>query len=161
MAIVGPWAIASYKGKVDWGVVPVPTSTGSQVGQDHTFSDAKNVAMYASCKNRATAWDFMKFSTSEAEDGKLLSLTGQMPLRQNVATTYASYFAKNPSYKTFAAEAARTTEVPERPQLRRDLAELPRCVVQVGHLRWRIRRRLTRVVGQDHRQTHPEEVRQP
>lgn len=29
MAIVGPWAIAAYKGKVTWGVVPVPTSQGT------------------------------------------------------------------------------------------------------------------------------------
>ena len=115
MSIVGPWAIASYKGKVNWGVVPVPTSTGSTVGRDHTFSDAKNVAMYASCKNRATAWDFMKFSTSVSEDGALLNLTGQMPIRTNIPTTYASYFSKNPSYKTFAAEANRVTEVPNVP----------------------------------------------
>ena len=56
----------------DWGVVPVPTTTGSHGDQVPTFSDAKNIAMYASCKNRGTAWDFLKFSTSEAEDGKLL-----------------------------------------------------------------------------------------
>ena len=28
MAVVGPWAIAVYKGKVNWGVVPVPTKDG-------------------------------------------------------------------------------------------------------------------------------------
>ena len=28
MAIVGPWAIAVYKGKVNWGSVPVPTKDG-------------------------------------------------------------------------------------------------------------------------------------
>ncbi|UQX89071.1 sugar ABC transporter substrate-binding protein [Jatrophihabitans telluris] len=115
MSIVGPWAIASYKGKVDWGVVPVPTSSGSKVGDDHTFSDAKNVAMYASCKNRATAWDFLKYSTSEQADGTLLSVTGQMPLRQDVLGTYAAFFTKNPGFKTFAAEANRTTEVPNVP----------------------------------------------
>ena len=43
MAIVGPWAIAIYKGKVDWGVVPVPTANGMPADQIHTFSDAKNV----------------------------------------------------------------------------------------------------------------------
>lgn len=111
MAIVGPWAIASYP-KIDWGVVPVPTSAGAVTGQDHTFSDAKNVAMYASCRNRATAWDFMKFSTSVENDGALLTLTGQMPMRPDVQTTYAAYFAKNPSYKPFAAEADRVVEVP-------------------------------------------------
>jgi multiple sugar transport system substrate-binding protein len=35
-----------------------------------------------------------------------------MPLRQNLESTYASYFQKNPEYKLFASEAARTTEVP-------------------------------------------------
>jgi multiple sugar transport system substrate-binding protein len=113
MAIVGPWAIAAYKGKVDWGVAPVPTPQGSSSDQVPTFSDAKNVAMYASCKNRGTAWDFLKFTTSPAEDGKLLTTTGQMPLRQNLAQQYASYFAKNPAYKTFAAEAAHEIEVPD------------------------------------------------
>jgi multiple sugar transport system substrate-binding protein len=111
MAIVGPWAIASYKGKVDWGVVPVPTANGAS-DSTPTFSDAKNVGMYASCKNRGTAWDFLKFSTSVAQDGQLLNLSGQMPIRQGLAQQYAPYFAKNPAYSTFAAEAAHTVEVP-------------------------------------------------
>jgi multiple sugar transport system substrate-binding protein len=111
MAIVGPWAIASYKGKVDWGVVPVPTAAGSSPTAP-TYSDAKNIGMYASCKNRGTAWDFLKFSTSADQDGQLLNLTGQMPIRQGLAQQYAAYFAKNPAYSTFAAEAAHTVEVP-------------------------------------------------
>ncbi|TCO26670.1 extracellular solute-binding protein, partial [Kribbella steppae] len=75
-------------------------------------SDAKNVAMYSACKNRGTAWEVLKFATSKEQDGKLLDTTGQMPLRKDVATTYADYFAKNPAYKTFADQAARTVEVP-------------------------------------------------
>jgi multiple sugar transport system substrate-binding protein len=112
MAVVGPWAIANYKGKVDWGVVPVPTSKGMTAAQTHTFSDAKNVAMYASCQNRGTAWDFVKFSTSQDQDSKLLTLTGQMPLRKDVSTVYSAYFTANPQYKLFADQAARTVEVP-------------------------------------------------
>jgi multiple sugar transport system substrate-binding protein len=115
MAVVGPWAIANYKGKVDWGVVPVPTSTGMTADKVHTFSDAKNVAMYASCQAKGTAWEFMKFSTSQDSDSQLLTLTGQMPLRKDVATVYADYLAKNPSYKLFAEQAARTVEVPNVP----------------------------------------------
>jgi multiple sugar transport system substrate-binding protein len=114
MSIVGPWAIASYP-KVDWGEVPVPTTTGSHGDQVPTFSDAKNIAMYASCKNRATAWDFLKYSTSAAEDGKLLDMTGQMPMRQGIQQLYASYFKANPAYKEFAAEAAHVIEVPNVP----------------------------------------------
>ncbi|MEI8409216.1 MULTISPECIES: extracellular solute-binding protein [unclassified Kribbella] len=115
MAVVGPWAIATYKGKVDWGVVPVPTSSGKPANEIHTFSDAKNVAMYSACKNRGTAWEVLKFATSKEQDGKFLETTGQMPLRKDVASTYADYFAKNPDYKTFADQAARTVEVPNVP----------------------------------------------
>jgi multiple sugar transport system substrate-binding protein len=115
MAIVGPWAIAVYKGKVDWGVVPVPTSSGKPANEIHTFSDAKNVAMYSACKNRGTAWDVMKFATSQEQDGKFLQTTGQMPLRKDVASVYADYFSKNPDYKVFADQAARTVEVPNVP----------------------------------------------
>ncbi|TCC27403.1 extracellular solute-binding protein [Kribbella speibonae] len=115
MAVVGPWAIATYKGKVDWGVVPVPTSSGKPANEIHTFSDAKNVAMYSACKNRGTASDVLKFATSKDQDGKFLAATGQMPLRKDVASTFADYFAKNPDYKTFADQASRTVEVPNVP----------------------------------------------
>jgi multiple sugar transport system substrate-binding protein len=112
MAIVGPWAIPVYKDKVNWGVAPVPTSTGMTADKIHTFSDAKNVAIYSACKNQGTAWDLLKFSTSQAQDGALLNTTGQMPLRTNVATVYASYLSTHPSYKMFADQVARTVEVP-------------------------------------------------
>ena len=39
----------------------------------YTFCDAKNVGMYSVCKNQGTAWDFLKFTTSEEQDGQLLS----------------------------------------------------------------------------------------
>jgi multiple sugar transport system substrate-binding protein len=115
MAVVGPWAIATYKGKVEWGAVPVPTSAGKPANEVYTFSDAKNVAMYSACKNRGTAWDVLKFATSKEQDGKLLEATGQMPLRDAVATAYPEYFQKNPDYQQFADQAARTVEVPNVP----------------------------------------------
>jgi len=112
MAVVGPWAIPVYKGKVDWGVAPVPTSAGMSADKIHTFSDAKNVAIYSACDNQGTAWDLLKFATSKEQDGALLNLTGQMPLRKDLTTTYADYLTKNPAYKDFADQAARTVEVP-------------------------------------------------
>ena len=115
MAIVGPWAIAAYGETIDWGAVPIPTSGGTAPEDTWTFSDAKNVAMYSACENRATAWDVMKFATSEEQDGSLLELTGQMPLRTDLTTTYADYFTENPAYEGFADQAARTVEVPNVP----------------------------------------------
>jgi multiple sugar transport system substrate-binding protein len=110
MSLAGPWAIAAYKGKVNWGTAPVPGARPQDDG--YTFSDAKNVAMYSACKNQGTAWEVLKFATSRDEDGKLLAETGQMPMRKDLTTTYADYFAENPLYKQFADQASRTVEVP-------------------------------------------------
>ncbi|MEO8555861.1 MAG: extracellular solute-binding protein [Actinomycetota bacterium] len=112
MSVVGPWAIPVYKGKVNWGVAPVPTSTGMPADKVNTFSDAKNIGMYSACKNQGTAWDLLKFATSKEQDGALLTKTGQMPLRKDLTTVYPDYLTANPDYKTFADQAARTVEVP-------------------------------------------------
>lgn len=68
--------------------------------------------MYSACENQGTAWDVMKFATSKEQDGKLLAATGQMPMRTDLPTAYADYFAKNPQYTQFAEQAGRTVEVP-------------------------------------------------
>jgi multiple sugar transport system substrate-binding protein len=114
MAIVGPWAVSVYKG-VNWASVPVPTKDGMSAGKTWTFSDAKNIGLYSACKNQGTAWDVLKFSTSKAQDQKLLEMTGQMPLRKNLQTTYADYFKANPAYQAFGDQASRTVEVPPGP----------------------------------------------
>ncbi len=111
MSIVGPWAVAVYE-DLDWGVVPVPTPDGKAPQDIYTFSDAKNVSIFSACKNQKTAFDYMKFATSEQSDGRLLEMTGQMPLREDIEGTYADFFDENPLYATFAEQASRTVEVP-------------------------------------------------
>lgn len=112
MAIVGPWAISVYGDAVNWGSVPVPTEAGTPADETWTFSDAKNVGLFTACENKATAWDVLKFATSEEQDGAWLEATGQMPLRQDLTATYPDYFAANPAYEQFGDQAARTVEVP-------------------------------------------------
>ncbi|MGA9747540.1 MAG: extracellular solute-binding protein [Nocardioides sp.] len=112
MAIVGPWAISVYGDSVNWGVAPVPTSAGTSPEETWTFSDAKNIGLYSACENRGTAWEVLKFATSEEQDGQLLEMTGQMPLRSDLAGTYPDYFEEKPEYATFADQASRTVEVP-------------------------------------------------
>lgn len=112
MSIVGPWAIAVYGENVNWGAVPVPTSAGTAPEETYTFSDAKNVAMYSACKAQGTAWKVLKFATSMEQDGSLLEKTGQMPLRQDIEAAFPEYFEANPDYTAFAAQSARTVEVP-------------------------------------------------
>ena len=115
MSIVGPWAIAVYGKDVNWGAAPVPTESGTAPEETYTFSDAKNVAIYSACKAKGTAWGLLKFSTSKEQDGALLDKTGQMPLRSDLEAAYPDYFSSNPDYQTFAAQAARTVEVPNVP----------------------------------------------
>lgn len=115
MAVVGPWAVAVYGDKVKWGVAPVPTKDGLDLSETYTFSDAKNIALYSACDNQKTAWEVLKFATSEEQDGKLLETTGQMPIRTDLTTTYADYFDANPDYVTFADQAERTVGVPNVP----------------------------------------------
>jgi multiple sugar transport system substrate-binding protein len=123
MSIVGPWAVSVYK-DLNWGSVPVPTKDGKDASEVYTFSDAKNIGLYSACENRQTAWDVLKFSTSEEQDGKLLELTGQMPLRQNLQETYADYFSANPAYQQFGDQASRTVEVPGGPNTVQELQTL-------------------------------------
>jgi multiple sugar transport system substrate-binding protein len=114
MSTVGPWAIAVY-GDTNWGVAPVPTSAGTSPEETYTFSDAKNIGLYSACDNQQTAWEVLQFATSEEQDGKLLEMTGQMPLREDLQGTYPDYSRENPDYKLFADQAARTVEVPNVP----------------------------------------------
>jgi multiple sugar transport system substrate-binding protein len=115
MSIVGPWAIAVYGDKINWGVAPVPTSEGTSPEETYTFSDAKNVAIYSACNAQGTAWEVLKFATSEEQDRSLLEKTGQMPLRENIEAAFPDYFDAHPDYKMFAAQSGRTVEVPNIP----------------------------------------------
>lgn len=113
MQLAGPWAIPSYADTVDVGFMPVPTSDGREAPT--TFADSKSVSMFTSCENQATAWEFLKFSTSEESDGQLLEATGQMPMRTGLTDTYGDYFAANPNYVAFAEQAEKTADVPSIP----------------------------------------------
>lgn len=110
IAFAGPWAVANYKDKVNWGTAPVPTKDGTAAADTYTFDDSKNVGMYTACKNQGTAWDFLKFTTSKDQDGQLLDMTGQMPIRTDLAGTYPDFFAKNPQYTTWSQ--GKTVAVP-------------------------------------------------
>ncbi len=115
MQMAGPWAIASYKDQIDYGFMPVPTKDGKAADEVYTFADAKNVSMFTSCENTGTAWEFLKFTTSEESDGALLEATGQMPMRPGLEDTYPDYFEANPNYVAFADQASRTVDVPSVP----------------------------------------------
>jgi len=115
MQSAGPWAISSYKDAFPVGFMPVPTVDGSDVETVKTFADSKNVSMFTTSQNQATAWDFLKFATSPEQDGEFLEAAGQMPLREDLLDAFSEYFEANPDYEVFAAQAERVVDVPNVP----------------------------------------------
>ena len=126
MAVVGPWAIAVYKGKVNWGAVPVPTKEGMDPSEVHTFTDAKNIGLYSACKNQKTAWDVLKFATSEDQDDKLLETTGQMPIRTDLADDVRRLLRQEPGLQGLRRPGLAHRRGAQRAQLGGDLAGDPR-----------------------------------
>ena len=115
MQAAGPWAISSYKDAFPVGFMPVPTANGSDSETVKTFADSKNVSMFTTSTNQATAWDVLKFATSTEQDGAFLEATGQMPLRAGLLDEFGEYFEKNPDYTVFAGQAERVVDVPNVP----------------------------------------------
>ncbi|MEJ7690030.1 MAG: hypothetical protein WKF76_06135 [Nocardioidaceae bacterium] len=83
----------------------------------------------------------LKFATSEEQDGKLLEMTGQMPLRDDLQTTYADYFKQQPGLHDVRRPGLADRRGAERAELDRDLAGVPRRLLIVGDLRQDARRR--------------------
>ena len=109
MSIVGPWAVSTYEGKIDWAV-PVPTRAGV-AATDATFTDAKNIAIYSSCKARHGLGPPQV--RHERGPGRPAAEDDRPDAHaQGHRAPYAAYFTAHPDYVTFAAEAAHVVEVP-------------------------------------------------
>lgn len=112
MGIAGPWGAAAFDGKVDYGIVPLPTADGTAAEETYTFGDSKNVGLYTSCENKQTAWEFAKFSMNAENDLALLETTGQFPVRGDVDEVAGDFLAGDPVLATFSASVPLTVDVP-------------------------------------------------
>jgi multiple sugar transport system substrate-binding protein len=112
LGIAGPWGAGAFDGKVDYGIVPLPTAEGTAAEDTYTFGDSKNVGLYTSCENKQTAWDFVKFSMDADNDLALLEGTGQFPIRGDINDVAGDFLAGNPVLATFAASVPLTVDVP-------------------------------------------------
>ena len=157
MAIVGPWAIAVYGDKVNWGVVPVPTSAGTSPEEIYTFSDAKNIGLYSACENQGTAWEVLEVRDQRgagrpAPRADRPDAAAHRPGRRPTPTTSR----RTRSTTTFADQAVAHRRGAQRAELDRDLAGVPRRLDQVGDLRQEHRRRgARRRRRQGHRARRP------
>ena len=125
MSIVGPWAIAVYGKDINWGVAPVPTSAGTSPEDTYTFSDAKNVAIYSACKAQGTAWEVLKFATSEEQDG--VAARGDRPDADQGGRRVGvpRLLQGQPGLPDLRRPGGPDRRGAERDQQHRDLADLP------------------------------------
>lgn len=112
LGIAGPWGAAQFDGKVNYGIVPLPTAEGTAPEETYTFGDSKNVGLYTACENKQTAWDFVKFSMDADNDLALLETTGQFPIRTDLTEVAGDYLAANPLLETFSQSVPLTVDVP-------------------------------------------------
>ncbi|MBD8078380.1 ABC transporter substrate-binding protein [Cellulosimicrobium arenosum] len=112
MGVAGPWGKAQFDGKVEFGVVPLPTVDGKAADATSTFADSKNIGLYTACENKQTAWDFAKFATNDDNDLALLEGTGQFPTRTDASELAADFLAENPFFEPFAAAVPLAVDVP-------------------------------------------------
>ena len=129
MAIVGPWAIAVYGDKVNWGVAPVPTSTGKSADEIHTFSDAKNVGDLLRLQGPGHG---VGRAEVRHQQGAGRHAARARPARCRCAptstTAYPDYFAGQPGVQGVRRAGGPHRRGAQRGQLDRDLADVPRRV---------------------------------
>lgn len=106
----GPWEISHAEKfkpegfEYDFAPVPRPDSA---TGTAYTYGDFKNIVIFSTTKHPAAAWEFVKFMVSRKNDLRLLEMTSQLPLRQNLDadSLFQAYFAQNPKMRIFARQS--------------------------------------------------------
>jgi len=106
----GPWAISytkKFKPKdFEFAFSPIPVPDTHQ-GSVYTYADPKNIVIFNTCKNPLKAWKFIKTLINEDGDLKLLSITEQLPRRQNMdqSVLFQNYIKTHPQLTPFIKQS--------------------------------------------------------
>jgi multiple sugar transport system substrate-binding protein len=106
----GPWEIVhadKFKPsgfEYSFSPLPVPDNHKNAA---YTYGDTKNIVMFTTCKNRLTAWEFIKSIISEKGDYQLLKITNQLPRRKDLTSNplFINYLNDNPKMRPFAEQS--------------------------------------------------------
>ncbi|OJX96886.1 MAG: ABC transporter substrate-binding protein [Micrococcales bacterium 73-15] len=93
----GPWALADLDAAdVEYGIVPPPTGPGGQGAGMGGFG----LVIPNGAKNAEGAWEFMKWWTTQPENGvEFAKISGWIPA--NIEAANDPYFTENESYAAF------------------------------------------------------------
>jgi len=109
--ITGPFAVPFYESMkpkgFEYDFMPLPVPDSYRGREVWTYSDPKNIGIFATSKRPKEAWEFVKFVLSEENDALFLEMTSQIPYRRNLvaSTAYASPLRKQPMLARFVRQA--------------------------------------------------------
>lgn len=112
----GPYNIAwmeeNAPPELEYGYAPLPVPDDLPPPH-YTYGDFKNIVIFANSPHREESWEFVKFLVSRQADLRLLEVTRQIPVRQNLLedSLYAGFFADNPNVVPFAEQVTHTRSV--------------------------------------------------
>jgi multiple sugar transport system substrate-binding protein len=124
--IAGPWGpngevYQHNAGNLPWNVasIPVPDSMKNAPAYPYTFSDPKNITVFASSKHPQQAWEFVKYYINSANDKAFLNKTWEFPYRKELVdnpTSYSALFKQYPQLVQFAKQLPYTRGLDNSPK---------------------------------------------
>jgi multiple sugar transport system substrate-binding protein len=128
MYLAGPWGpngeiYQHNAGNIPWGVAPIPVPDSmakSAPAYPYTYSDPKNITIFASTKYPQQAWQFIKYYINAQNDAKLLQTTWEFPYRAQLIANPTKYspalFTKYPQLAQFAKQLPHTSGLDNSPK---------------------------------------------
>ncbi len=124
--IAGPWGpngevYQHNAGKLPWNVasIPVPDSMRNAAAYPYTYSDPKNITVFASSKYPQQAWEFIKYYINSANDKTFLDKTWEFPYRKELVDNplrYSTLFTQFPQLVQFAKQLPYTRGLDNSPK---------------------------------------------
>ena len=128
MYIAGPWGPADQvlnhnAGKVPWAVAPIPVPDGMTApGYPYTFSDPKNITIFATSKHPKEAWQFIKWYINRENDAAFLKETWEFPFRTELVENpqrFSPLFRQYPQLVPFAKQLSHVRGLDDSPSFTR------------------------------------------
>ncbi len=119
------WMEENAPPDMDFDYAPLPAPDDHE-GPLFAYGDFKNIAIFSNTEHPDESWAFTKFLVTRQADLRLLELTRQIPIRDDLLsdTLYADFFRQNPRVVPFAEQAPYTRGVDAVPSFQEILDAL-------------------------------------
>lgn len=112
--LTGPWSTETFRGKVNYGAITIPTINGNQV---HTFAGAQMVAVYKYSKNIDAAVKFVEFLQSDEVAKMLFETAGDCPALKNSILDTIPEIKNSPIVQVMLEQLKTSVPMPTIPEV--------------------------------------------